>query len=93
MSHIHGDPQQMRAFAQALDAWCSETREGLVRLHARLSDMASGDWTDVNYQRFIERFEPIGATILRSLTELDSELAPHVRQLAERYQELLESGE
>lgn len=90
--HVHGDPEQMLEFSHFLNAWCAETRDRLGSVNARLGSMASGEWDDENYRRFVEEFEALAGQLMRTLAALDGGLVPQLRQLAHRYQELRDAG-
>jgi hypothetical protein len=89
---LRGDPEQMLEFSHFLNAWCVETRDQLGSVHARLGSMASGDWDDENYRRFVEEFEALAAQVMSNLAALDEGLVPELRRLAHRYQELRDGG-
>ena len=92
MSQLHGNPEQMLEFSHFLNAWCAETRDRLASVEARLASMEAGEWDDENYRRFVEQFEVLAASVMRTLAGLDGGLVPHLRQLAHRYQELRDAG-
>lgn len=88
MSRLEGSPEAMRDFAGHVSGFCQELRDRLARVSTKARDLGSGDWTDENYKRLMERLEPLVASMGRSLDELESDVANETRSLADRYDEL-----
>lgn len=89
MSELHGNPESIRSFSVIMAEFCQMARDGLARIVAHERELGASEWTDENFKRFDEQFEPVVAALLRNVEQLESELGPHVRQMAERYDELL----
>jgi uncharacterized protein YukE len=91
VAQVHVDPEVLREFAQHLEAYANETREGTQRLVQMLHDMGSSTWQDGQYRAFSEAFEELSQTLLRAMEALDTEQVPRLRFLADKAQEVLDS--
>jgi uncharacterized protein YukE len=87
MPQVHGDPEEIRAFARALDTFKQETLEELQIVESQLKDMGDTTWSDKRYREFEEMFEEVSGRLKRGLEEISSEHVPHLRRLAERLEE------
>lgn len=88
MSRVEGNPESMREFARHGAEACQSAKDQLNRLRARANELGSSEWTDENYRRFMERIDPVTASLDNTLDELEAEVAA-VLSLADRYEELL----
>jgi hypothetical protein len=87
MPQVHGDPEEIRNFARALEAFKQETLEELHSVEARLDDMGSSTWSDQRYHEFEEMLGDVSGRLKRGLEEISSSHVPHLRGLAERLEE------
>ena len=87
MSGVHGNPEELRAFAGALQQFLdnveSET-SGLNQAFNRLGD----SWQDEKRSEFEEKYQDL-MHALDSFKENASEQLPHLYRLADRLEEYL----
>lgn len=88
MAQVHIDPEVVRDFAQRLEVYAQESREGGQRLVQMLTDMGSSTWQDAQYQAFNESFGELAQALLRALESLETEHVPWLRRLADKADEI-----
>jgi hypothetical protein len=88
MSRVEGNPESMREFARHGTEICQTAKDHVARLRARANELGNAEWTDENYRRFMERIDPVTASLDNTLEELEAEVAA-VLSLADRYEELI----
>jgi uncharacterized protein YukE len=91
MAQVHVDPEVLREFAQRLEAYAQENREGALRLTQMLHDMGSSTWQDGQYRAFSEGFEELTQALLRAMETLETEQVPRLRVLADKAQEVIDT--
>lgn len=85
MALVHGDPEAIFEFANALDQFCNEVRGRLGAMAAHLDAMGVSAWTDARYQAYAEEFAATVASFHRVLGEIQP---AHITYLHQKAQEL-----
>lgn len=90
MAEVVGDPDEIEAFARALEAYCASTREELTRLIGRLNDMESGrSWADDVYRHYRGMFDQVSRDLQQPLDFVSQEHVPHLRHVVQRLRDYL----
>ncbi len=86
MAVIHGDSDQIKAYAAELANGVEETMMIILRLHARLEGMASEQtWNDQIYNDYLSRFAEHRNQVDSALKQL-SAIAIEIGAVAQRYE-------
>jgi hypothetical protein len=83
MSQVHGDPEEVRAFA-------SETQEHLHRLRGQLEHLAYSSWSDSRHTEYSQMFETLTEHFQRLFNDIENEHEPHLERVAHLLDEVLE---
>jgi uncharacterized protein YukE len=90
MSQVHGDPEEVRAFARSLHEFASETQEHLHRLRGQLEHLAYSSWSDSRHTEYSQMFETLTEHFQRLFNDIENEHEPHLERVAHLLDEVLE---
>ena len=87
--HIHGEPEEMKAFAEReLDALSDDVRDNLTRIQKALEAV---DWDDRNSRATEDELAAIDKKLRDELDKLD-ELSKDIKEHAARYETARSGG-
>lgn len=89
MPQVHGDPDEIRAFATYLDQYCTSSREQLLKVREELRKLGDSSWTDALYREYSERFDQVTAKLFQTLDEIQPEQVAFLTGLAQRLDDIL----
>jgi uncharacterized protein YukE len=90
MSQVHGNPEAMRQFAQALRRFTSQLDSEVKRIDAQ-SRAVGETWNDGEYQKFMNEWQQTLAAIKRFIREAPK-YDQHVMRKANDLEKYLQGG-
>ena len=89
MAQVHGDPDEVRAFARKLHEFGQETREHIKRLSSALEHLEYNSWGDATHRRYQEMFDTLVERFETLLDGIENEHEPHLNGVAQRLEDVL----